>query len=124
MRSIRPPELAIGAGALVLLAASAVGALGAADADEGGSAPVAAGEVAIVDFAFSPEVVETSVGQGVSWTNEDSAAHTVTSDGDGPMGSGDLAGGESYEVAFDAAGTYEYICTIHPTMRGTVEVSS
>lgn len=124
MRSIRPPELAIGAGALVLLAASAAGALGAGGGSDGGEAPTGAGEVAIVDFAYSPEVVQTSVGQPVAWTNEDSAAHTVTSDGDGPLDSGDLPGGESYEAAFDAAGTYEYLCTIHPTMRGTVEVSA
>lgn len=106
MRSLRPPELGVG------------------EAEDGGETQTAAGEVTIIDFAFSPEVVETSVGQPVTWTNEDSATHTVTSDGDGPTASGDLASGETYEVAFDAAGTFEYICTIHPTMRGTVEVSA
>lgn len=123
MRSIRPPELALGVGALVLLAVTAAGALGAGGGADGAEQQTAAGEVAIVDFAFSPEVARTSVGQPVSWTNEDAAAHTVTSDGQGPLASGELAGGASYEMAFDAAGTYEYICSIHPTMGGTVEVT-
>lgn len=121
MRPIRPPELVIGAAALVLLGASAFGAL---RADEGGSADPAAGDVAIIDFSFEPTPLQTSVGQAVTWTNQDSAAHTVTSDGDGPLASGELAEGESYDATFDAAGTYEYLCSIHPTMRGTVEVSS
>lgn len=122
MGPIRPPELTIGACAVVLLGASVVGAFRGGDG--GGSEPAGAGEVAIADFSFQPDAVQASVGQAISWTNEDSAAHTVTSDGDGPLASGELAEGESYEVAFDAAGTYEYLCTIHPTMRGTVEVAS
>lgn len=120
MRPIRPPELAIGAGALVLLAVSAFGAF----RSEGGEEEPTAGDVAIVDFDFEPGSLQTSVGESVTWTNQDSATHTVTSDGSGPMASGDVAEGETYEVTFDAAGTYEYLCTIHPTMRGTVEVSS
>lgn len=122
MRPIRPPELAIGAGALLLLGASAVGVLRGDDAGTG--TEPAAGDVAIVDFAYEPSPLQTSVGQAVTWTNQDSAAHTVTSDGDGPLMSGDLEEGATYEVTFDEAGTYEYLCTIHPTMRGVVEVSS
>lgn len=122
MRSIRPPELVIGFGALLLLGATAVGAL--QDDDAGAGVEPAAGEVAIVDFEFDPNALQASVGQSLTWTNQDSATHTVTSDGGGPLASGDLEQGESYEASFDAAGTYEYICTIHPTMRGTVEVTA
>lgn len=122
MRQIGPPELGLGALALVLLGASVVGVLrddgGASDATPG------AGDVAVIDFDFDPNPVRTEVGQPLTWTNEDSAPHTVTSDGEGPLGSDELAQGESYEATFDTAGTYEYICTIHPTMRGTVVVSS
>lgn len=121
MRPIRPPELAVGASALVLLGASIVGLVAG---DDGGGAPAGDGQVAIVDFDFRPSPLQTTAGAAVTWTNQDSVAHTVTSDGDGPMASGELAGGESYEVTFDAAGTYDYLCTIHPTMRGTVEVSA
>ncbi len=121
MRPIRPPEAAIGALGLVLLAASVFGAV----RDDGGSdAEPAAGDVAIVDFAFEPDPLQTAVGQPVSWTNQDAAPHTVTSDGEGPMASGELDQGASYDVTFGTAGTYTYICTIHPTMRGTVEVSA
>jgi plastocyanin len=125
MRRLQTTELALGAGAVVLLAASVAGALGVGDDDtQGGAASGAPGEVAIVDFDFRPATLQVGVGQTVTWTNEDTAAHTVTSDGDGPLDSGDLAQGATYEATFDAAGTYEYICTIHPTMRATVEVAS
>jgi plastocyanin len=123
MRRPGPPELAIAAGAFVLLAASGVGAL---RGEGGGSASAPAGgtDVVIVDFDYEPTPLQASVGQPVRWTNRDSASHTVTSAETGPLDSGDLAEGESYDATFDEPGTYEYICTIHPTMMGTVEVAS
>lgn len=123
MRRTGPPELALAAGALVLLVASVVGAFRgddpAAEVDGEGTSDR---EVAIIDFTYQPSTVRTAVGDPVRWTNQDSAVHTVTSDGDGPLDSGDLAEGEVYEATFDSAGTYAYLCTIHPFMKGTVEV--
>ena len=119
----RPSQLTIGVAAGALLVASIVGLAGASEngGDDGSSS--ANGAVAIVDFTFDPETLTAAVGETVTWTNEDSAAHTVTSDGEGPLDSGDLDQGSTYEASFDRAGTYAYICTIHPTMQGTVEVT-
>lgn len=77
-------------------------------------------DVAIKGFAFSPDSVDIAVGDSVTWTNDDSATHTVT--GDGGIDSKNLAQGDSYTKTFDTAGTFSYHCSIHPSMTGTVIV--
>ncbi|MDQ3351347.1 MAG: cupredoxin domain-containing protein [Actinomycetota bacterium] len=79
------------------------------------------GAVTIADFAFDPAEIEVAAGATVTWTNEDSATHTVESDDDTLM-SGDLDNGATYEMTFDEPGTYQYVCGIHPNMEGTVIV--
>ncbi len=70
--------------------------------------------------------VRTRVGKTVEWTNLDGMPHTVTI---GPgqalegVDSGLIAPGQSFGVRFDVAGAYPYFCTLHPSMRGSVEVS-
>lgn len=76
-------------------------------------------EVSIKNFSFNPESVTISTGDTVRWTNMDSASHTVTGTS---FGSQTLAPGDSYEFLFTNAGTYEYHCSIHPSMKGTVTV--
>jgi plastocyanin len=76
--------------------------------------------VGIANFAFTPATVSVTAGSTVTWTNADSAAHTVTFDG-GPD-CGQLATSSSVTATFAKAGTYSYHCTIHPTMKGTVTV--
>jgi len=76
-------------------------------------------EVSISSFAFNPESVTISTGDTVRWTNLDSANHTATGS---TFDSGILQEGESYEFQFTDAGTYEYSCLIHPSMRGSVIV--
>jgi plastocyanin len=76
-------------------------------------------EVSINNFAFNPESVTISTGDTVRWTNLDSANHTATGS---TFDSGILQEGESYEFQFTDAGTYEYSCLIHPSMRGSVIV--
>jgi plastocyanin len=78
--------------------------------------------VAIQDFAFSPDTIEITAGTTVTWTNNDSAPHTVTSD-DGAFDSGDLAQGDSVSLTFNEPGTYTYHCTYHPNMVGTIIVT-
>ena len=67
------------------------------------------------------------IGQGdtVTWWNDDTAAHTVTSGTpeDGPDGFFDSSlfmAGEGFEVTFDEPGNYEYFCMVHPWMVGAV----
>ncbi|MFG2887361.1 plastocyanin/azurin family copper-binding protein [Streptomyces sp. NPDC048297] len=88
------------------------------------AAPVAGNAVAIKNFAFSPATLKIKAGTRVTWTNQDTDAHTVTSAGSGgPLRSAALATHATYSYTFTKPGTYAYLCTIHPFMTATVEVT-
>lgn len=78
-------------------------------------------EVAIENNSFNPATVNISTGDTVRWTNLDTASHTVTGTGTN-FRSEVLNQGDSYEFLFTDAGNYDYYCSIHPEMRGTVVV--
>jgi plastocyanin len=84
----------------------------------------AAGEVAaeIADFEFSPADISATVGQTVTFTNNDSAPHTATLDDDSCT-TENLNQGDSGGLTFNAAGSYPFHCAIHPDMKGTITVS-
>jgi plastocyanin len=86
------------------------------------ASPVATTSVTIANFAFSPAVITVRAGATVTWTNRDEDAHTVAIAGT-PV-SQPLQGNDSYTHTFAAPGTYAYLCTIHPTMRGVVVVTA
>jgi plastocyanin len=86
-----------------------------------GSTSAGAMAVTIKNFAFSPDSLEVPVGTTVTWTNQDSAAHTVTAD-DGSFDSGQLATGATFSQTFATAGTYAYHCANHPKMTATIVV--
>jgi plastocyanin len=86
------------------------------------NAPAAANHVTIAGFAYSPSTLTVSRGTTVTWTNNDSAPHTVTSDGSGPLNSSTLGRGASYSFTFTSAGTFSYHCAVHPSMHGTIVV--
>jgi plastocyanin len=88
--------------------------------DDGGTGAGAA--VAIAGFAFDPAETDVAAGDTVTWTNNDSADHTVTFE-DGSADSGNIANGGTFEFTFDTAGEYAYRCDIHPSMTGTVVVA-
>jgi plastocyanin len=77
--------------------------------------------VSIANFSFSPSSLMVTKGTTVTWTNNDSAPHTVTAD-DGSFTSGTLNQGDTYSYTFDAAGTINYHCSIHPMMKASVMV--
>jgi len=79
------------------------------------------GAVRIDDFRFQPTVLTVTPGTVVKWTNEDSAPHTATGDS---FDTGRLGKGESSEATFDEPGRYDYICEIHPSMKGRIVVSA
>lgn len=83
--------------------------------------PVATNAVEIKDFAFSPDSIIVTNGTTVQWTNRDSAPHTITIDK--VLDSGTLNQGQTYSYTFNDAGTFEYICAIHPSMRAKVIVT-
>jgi plastocyanin len=74
---------------------------------------------------FSPPtiVVVIGVNNTVTWTNDDIVAHTVTSD-TGVFDSGNIAAGATWSYTFATAGTYNYHCSYHSWMTGTVVVKS
>jgi len=77
---------------------------------------------------YIPETVSINAGDTVSWSNDDTAAHTVTSGSaaDGPSGVFDsslLIAGGTFEHTFDSSGTEDYYCMVHPWMTGSVQVS-
>lgn len=79
--------------------------------------------VAIENFAYSPATITVKKGTTITWTNNDSVEHTVTSDEGTLMNSEMLAKGSSYSVAFNETGTYAYHCQPHPNMKATVVVT-
>jgi plastocyanin len=72
--------------------------------------------------SFSPNPVEVEVDETVTWINDDSGRHTVTSK-DGVFDSGIMGKGQSFSFTFDKAGQYPYFCSPHPGMVGTVVVT-
>ena len=72
--------------------------------------------------SFSPNPVEVKVGETVTWINDDSGRHTVTSK-DGVFNSELMGRGQSFSYTFDKAGEYLYSCSPHPNMVGTVVVT-
>jgi plastocyanin len=79
------------------------------------------GAVTIKDFAFAPGSITVAAGTTVTWTNQDSASHTVTAD-DGSFDSKALATGATFSQTFPTAGSFTYHCAIHTSMTATVVV--
>lgn len=116
----RKPEAVVVAVSLLLLVGAVFGAF--RGRGDGGPEMATGTRIEIKDFQFGPVELTTAVGDTVTWSNRDEAAHTVRGSGQAPGMSEDLAQGATYSFAFDKPGTYEYSCTIHPSMRGTVVV--
>lgn len=79
--------------------------------------------VDIRGYTFVPGTVGISKGTTVTWTNDDGVPHTVTSIS-GAFDSGPIDPGKTYSYTFNQAGTFEYSCTIHPSIpHGNVVVT-
>jgi plastocyanin len=126
VQSIGLPERAVAAGAGLLLIAAVGGAVRHLVDDDPPAAPANATEVVIQDFRFGPGELTVPIGATVTWRNADGFDHTVAGAAADapPTRSPDLGEGDEYEFTFADAGTYEYVCTIHATMRGTVTVAA
>ena len=101
--------------------ASAAASLAASPGASAGGSEAGGGTVSIQDFAFNPGSLTTAVGDTVTWTNADSAGHTVTAD-DGSFDSSTMSGGTTFSQTFATAGSYPYHCAIHSSMKGTIVV--
>lgn len=97
------------------------------DDSASGNAPAPSGDavrsekVEIANFAYDPDPVTIEEGGKVIWVNRDSVAHTATAE-DGSFDTGPIEEGKLKSETFKQPGTYEYVCSIHPQMHGTVEV--
>jgi len=104
---------------VVLLAAGVAGLVAPASAH---AMPMGGGPtVSIVGTAFSPAGTEVLAGDTVTWHNDSVLHHTVTSV-DGSFASGQLFSGDMYSHRFVSVGDFAYYCTVHPFMRGEVDV--
>jgi plastocyanin len=124
----RRERRAIGLGAVVVAAVVLAGCGHAA-----GGAPVPSStaglpatdgptvDVELQDYRFAPAAVEVAVGTAVRWTNRGAAPHSATAEDDA-FDTGQLETGESAIETFATPGTFAYLCTLHPDMRGTVTV--
>jgi plastocyanin len=98
--------------AIIALVALLFGLVAAQPAAQRASAEDSAASVAIKDFEFQPKELKVKTGATVTWTNDGSSSHTVTSD-DGSFESPTLAKGKTYRRKFDKPGTYPYYCALH-----------
>jgi amicyanin len=89
--------------------------------------PQAANAVVIRDYKYSPTPITVKKGTTVTWTNQDAARHNVVVDEGEPAGGptdGPLIGkGETYSFTFNTVGTFNYHCSPHPYMKGSVVVT-
>jgi plastocyanin len=72
---------------------------------------------------FSPNSASAKVGDVVEWDNTGSIAHNVTFDDFPSISSTTMNGGDKFEVKFTKAGTYQFHCTFHPGMDGTITIT-
>ena len=110
---------------------NATNSTGATGGNATTSVSVVSGASSLTDTAYQPNPVQVSVGTSVTWTNNDSQPHTVTSGSNGqpdnkfnssPNFTPLLNPGQTFSFTFTEAGDYPYFCMLHPNMVGTVSV--
>jgi plastocyanin len=106
----RAGSLAVAAAAIALAGGVAAGAQRAAT------------HTVIMDaVAFQPATITVNAGDTVVWTNKDAFPHTATAQ-DKSFDSGEIGVAKSWKLVARKKGTFAYICTYHPTMKGTLVV--
>ena len=93
--------------------------------------PAGAFDPANAANVFTPNPLTVAVGTSVSWRNDDSVFHTVTSgtstgtvgSPDGTFDSGEILPGDTFSLTFDEPATFDYFCVPHPWMRGQIIVT-
>jgi plastocyanin len=76
-------------------------------------------QIPIAKYAYQPATMTVHVGDVVTWTNQDQAAHDVAG---GTFHSPMLAQGQSWSFTFTQPGTFDYVCSVHPDMRAQIVV--
>lgn len=78
--------------------------------------------IEIKDFMFSPQTLTVKTGEKITWINRDDEPHTVVSVGKKFQKSSALDTDQEFTITAGAPGSYEYFCSVHPKMTGTVVV--
>ncbi|WP_220443937.1 cupredoxin domain-containing protein [Pararhodobacter zhoushanensis] len=87
-----------------------------------GRAHAATHDIAIEGMAYSPAEITIARGDSITFTNNDSMPHTATFRSAG-MDTGRLSQGQTATLTFANAGTFDYFCAVHPSMRARVIVA-
>jgi len=78
--------------------------------------------IEIKDFAFNPQTLTVKSGEKVTWINRDEEPHTIVSVGKQFKKSTALDTDQEFTITVVAPGTYDYFCSVHPKMTGTIVV--
>ena len=112
---------AIAVAAAAFLALGAAGAIAQQQPMPQQVAATAEAEISIQSFQFVPAILTVTPGTAVTWVNKDEEPHNIVSP-DRAFRSKAIDGGEKFTNVFEKPGTYNYLCAMHPQMRGTVIV--
>ena len=97
--------------------------LGDRGRDEGrGSTGSKQNRIEIKDFAFNPQTITVKSGEKMTWINRDEEPHTIVSVGKQFKKSTALDTDQEFTITAGAPGTYDYFCSVHPKMTGTIVV--
>jgi plastocyanin len=120
----------------LLLALLALGVAACGDDDDGGgggggdgggaasaSCPSGSVEIKMVDIKFEPKDATAKVGQEICWINEDTIDHNAVAESGADFESELFGQGETFTTTVDRPGRVEYVCTIHPGMTGTLQIT-
>ena len=97
-----------------------------APADGAQSTPPSGGDTVVIDMKdieFEPKDAEAKVGQTIQWVNQDTVEHNAVAEAGADFKSELFGKGMTFEATVDEAGKVEYVCTIHPSMTGTITVT-
>jgi plastocyanin len=115
---------------ILLLAVLAIGATACGGDDDGGAqgasseeCPSGAVVIKMVDINFDPEEATAGVGDQICWINEDSIDHDTVAESGADFESELFGKGQTFTTSVETPGTVKYVCTIHPGMTGTIEVT-
>ena len=115
--------------ALALGLAACGGSSGGGSTSASTSAPASSGAsgggvtIKMQNIQFSPKDTTVKVGDKVTWTNDDNTDHNVTAESGADFKSKDFGNGATFSFTADKAGTIKYVCTIHPGMTATLNVT-
>jgi plastocyanin len=114
----------------LLLALLAIGAAACGGDDDGGSqgasseaCPSGAVVIEMVDIKFDPEDATAGAGDEICWINEDTIDHNAVAERGAQFESELFGKGQTFTTTVEQPGTVDYVCTIHPSMTGTIEVT-